>query len=109
MSPFGQPNERNAFRVDSFRTNHWLLWTKPDATWVWHLTPTDGGSTRLVTRIHAVYDWRRPLTATLGVLLMEFGDFPMIRRMLRGVKERAESQVMGIAGNEIQHAQQPCI
>jgi len=27
----------------------------------------------------------------LGVLLMEFGDFAMLRRMLRGIKARAES------------------
>ena len=91
MSPFGQPNERTAFRVDSFQTDHWLLWTKPDATWAWQLTPTTGGSTRLVTRVHAVYDWRHPVTAALGVFLMEFGDFPMMRRMLRGIKERAQS------------------
>ena len=29
--------------------------------------------------------------ALLGVLLMEFGDFAMLRRMLRGIKARAES------------------
>ena len=29
--------------------------------------------------------------AVLGVLLMEFGDFAMIRRMLRGIKARAEA------------------
>jgi hypothetical protein len=40
--------------------------------------------------VHAVYDWRRPLTAVLGVLLLEFGDFAMMRRMLRGIKSRAE-------------------
>ena len=45
----------------------------------------------MVTRIHAVYDWHRPLTALLGVILMEFGDFAMLRRMLRGIKARAES------------------
>jgi hypothetical protein len=28
--------------------------------------------------------------AALGVVLMEFGDFPMMRRMLRGIKDRAE-------------------
>jgi len=27
----------------------------------------------------------------LGVVLMEFGDFAMFRRMLLGIKERAES------------------
>jgi hypothetical protein len=47
----------------------------------------------MVTRIHAVYDWRHPLTALLGVVLMEFGDFAMLRRMLRGIKARAESLV----------------
>ncbi len=29
--------------------------------------------------------------ALLGLVLMEFGDFAMLRRMLRGVKQRAES------------------
>jgi hypothetical protein len=52
----------------------------------------DGG-TRLVTRIHAVYDWQHPLMALLGVLLMEFGDFAMLRKMLRGINARAESLV----------------
>ena len=51
------------------------------------------GTARLVTRVHAVYDWRHPLTALLGVILMEFGDFAMQRRMLRGIKARAESHL----------------
>ena len=41
----------------------------------------------------AVYDWRHPLDASLGVVLMEFGDFAMNRRMMRGIKARAESLV----------------
>ncbi len=91
MSPKDPPTDRTAFKVDSFQTSRWLVWTKPDSSWAWVLTPTDAGGTRLVTRIHAVYDWRRPVTAALGVVLMEFGDFAMIRRMLRGIKVRAES------------------
>jgi hypothetical protein len=91
MSPSGSPSERTALRVHSFQVNEWLLWTKPDSTWAWHLTPINDKGTRLVARIHAVYDWRHPLTAVLGVLLMEFGDFAMIRRMLRGIRTRAES------------------
>jgi hypothetical protein len=55
------------------------------------LPPPGTPWTRLVTRIHAVYDWQHPLMALLGVLLMEFGDFAMLRRMLRGIKARAES------------------
>ncbi len=91
MSPSATPTDKTAFRVSAFDAQRWLLWVKPDSTWVWQLTPTDDKGTRLVTRIHAVYDWHHPLSAALGVVLMEFGDFAMLRRMLRGIKARAES------------------
>jgi hypothetical protein len=91
MSPAATPTDRTAFKVHSFELNEWLLWSKPDSTWAWQLTAADRGGTRMVTRIHAVYDWRNPPMALLGVLLMEFGDFAMLRRMLRGIKTRAES------------------
>lgn len=90
MSPI--PSDATALRVHSFELEHWLLWIKSGSTWAWQLTPTDANGTRLVTRIHAVYNWRHPITALLGMLLMEFGDFAMIRRMLRGIKKRAESE-----------------
>jgi hypothetical protein len=89
MSP--TPTEGTAFKVHSFEVNRWLLWSKPDSTWAWKLSPVAGERTRLLTRIHALRDWRHPLAALLGVLLMEFGDFAMCRRMLRGIKARAES------------------
>jgi hypothetical protein len=92
MAPSGAPTDSNAFKVDSFVANEWLLWTKPDSTWAWRLIPIDHG-TRLVTRVRAVYDWRHPLAALLSVVLMEFGDFAMQRRMLRGIKARAEALV----------------
>jgi hypothetical protein len=89
--PLPVPSQETAFRVHSFAAREWLLWTKPDSTWAWRLTATADGGTRLVTRIHAVYDWSRPLVALGGVVLMEFGDFAMLRRMLRGIKDRAEA------------------
>jgi len=91
MSPPDKASDRTAFKVDAFQVNEWLVWSKPDSTWAWSLTPTPAGGTRLVTRIRAVYDWRHPLAAMTAVLLMEFGDFAMLRRMLRGIKARAES------------------
>ena len=91
MSPSSTPTEKTAFRVDSFEVASSMLWAKPDGTWAWRLTPTTSNGTRLVTRIHAVYDWSHPLTAILGVVLMELGDFAMMRRMLRGIKARAEA------------------
>jgi hypothetical protein len=92
MSPTA-PSEVTAFRVEGFDLNQWLLWRKPDSTWVWQLTDTGHGTSRLVTRVHAIYNWSHPWTALLGVVLMEFGDFAMMRRMLRGIKERAETLV----------------
>ena len=76
-----------------FEVNQWLLWRKPDSTWVWTQTDAGDGTTRLVTRVREVYTWGHPLTALLGVVLMEFGDFAMMRRMLLGIRERAESLV----------------
>ena len=89
MSP--KPTDRSALKVHSFEINRRLLWITPDSTWAWQLTPTEHNGTRLVARINARYDWRHPPSAVLGVLLIEFGDFAMLRRMLRGIKARAES------------------
>jgi hypothetical protein len=66
-----------------------LLWAKPDSTWSWTLRQLPDGQTRLVTRLRQHY---RPAPATLlTIVLAEFGDFPMMRKMLLGIKQRAES------------------
>jgi len=83
------PDERNAFRVAAVNAPTTLVWAKPDSTWAWELTPLDGRRTRVVTRLKARYERGALLPVT--VLLMEVGDFPMMRRMLRGIKERAQS------------------
>jgi hypothetical protein len=88
-----RPSERTAFVVDSFAEPLWLLWRTPNRTWAWRLNPLPGGRTRLVTRLSTVYEWRRPLA--LGtVVLMECADYPMMRRMLRGIRDRAETETL---------------
>ncbi|MGY1643822.1 hypothetical protein ACI782_22165 [Geodermatophilus sp. SYSU D00703] len=84
------PSERTAFVVEDFVVPEWLLWRTPNRTWAWRLRPLPGGRTRLVTRMHTVYEWSRPFVL-LTVLLAEVGDFPMMRRMLRGIRARAEA------------------
>ena len=42
--------------------------------------------------------WTKPGTTWAWRLLMEFGDFAMMRRMLRGIKARAEAQIRGLLG-----------
>jgi len=87
-APMAEPaDERTAFTVALAEEPHVLVWAKPDSTWAWRLTD-DAGRTRLVTRLKARYQPGPFLPVT--VLLMEVGDFPMMRRMLLGLAERAE-------------------
>ncbi len=89
MSP--TPSDMTAFKVAAFEPNRLLVWEQPVSTWVWTLTATPDGATRLVTRLRVLYDWRHPAGAVLSLVLNEFGDFPMMRRMLLGLKRRAEA------------------
>jgi hypothetical protein len=72
------------------RPTDYLPWTKPDSTWVWKLTSLDG-YTRLVTRLRIRYRWHIPADALMSLVLNDFGDFPMMRKMLRTMKQRAEA------------------
>jgi hypothetical protein len=92
MSP--TVNETTAFKVDSMEPPVSLVWRKPDSTWAWRLDPA-GDGTRLVTRLRIVYDWRKRGSALLSVILIEFGDFAMMRRMLKGIRRRAEAAARG--------------
>ncbi len=89
MSP--HPSVASSFCVMSFDVPRWLLWGKHDSTWSWSLSPTPDQGTRLVTRLQATYDWHHPMSALAGKVLLEFGDFAMQRRMLRGIRDRAEA------------------
>jgi hypothetical protein len=44
-----------------------------------------------VTRLRILYRWDRPAGALTSLLLNEFGDFAMMRRMLLTLKARAEA------------------
>lgn len=88
-----------AYRVDSFETNDWMLWVhRPhpgddaDSTWSWRLTALPDDRTRIVTRMKQDYRWTTPRLAFFNLMLMEIGDFAMERRMLRGIKARAEAR-----------------
>ena len=82
--------EQTAFRIACFEPNCWMLWSKPDSTWCWSLRAIDAERTRLVCRIRATYDWRRP-SVFLSLFLLELGDFFMNRRELLGIRRRAEA------------------
>jgi hypothetical protein len=86
-----------AYTVDSLTANESMLWVhhphegeRPDSTWSWQLTALPDGGTRLITRMKQDYRWENPRLAAFNLVLMEFGDFAMERRMLNGIKLRAE-------------------
>jgi hypothetical protein len=82
-------NETTAFKIAALEPWSEFVWLKPDSTWAWKLSDLDGG-TRLVTRLRILYRWDQPLGALASLVLNEFGDFPMMRKVLPTLKQRAE-------------------
>jgi hypothetical protein len=88
---WSEVNETTAFKITAFEPNRWLLWEKPRSSWAWKLVPLEGGRTRLISRLKQRYDWRAsPGSALLTLILFEFGDFPMMRKLFLNVKQRAQ-------------------
>jgi hypothetical protein len=86
-----------AYKVHSLQINESMTWVhrahegeRPDSTWSWRLTRLSTERTRLVTRMKQDYRWETPRLAMFNLILMEFGDFAMERRMLNGIKVRGE-------------------
>jgi hypothetical protein len=87
---YSKVNDTTAFKVVEIDPLKSILWQKPDSTWSWILSPTEFG-TRLITRIRILYRWNIPAEAIFSLILNEFGDFPMMRKMLKNIKRNAES------------------
>jgi len=84
------PDGKYGVYVKEFKENEWILWNdqEGDTTWFWGLYPEGKNRTRLITRVRMKYHWNSP--AALFNLLVEFGDLPMMRKCLLGIKERSE-------------------
>jgi hypothetical protein len=78
-------------RVKGLEPGQWLLWWDGvgHSTWAWRLESAGPGRTRLLTRVRIHYRWTHP-TILFNLLLVEPGDFPMMRKCRFGIKERAE-------------------
>jgi hypothetical protein len=75
-------------KMDRVESERVLAWRSEDGNWVWTfvLVPRDGG-TRLISRNR----FRLPaLVARIGMLPLEPGSLVMERKMLLGIKQRAE-------------------
>jgi hypothetical protein len=78
----------NRMRVERVEPEHVLSWRSEDGNWVWTFVLEErDGSTRLISRNR----FRLPtLAARLAMLPMEPASLLMERKMLNGIKERAE-------------------
>ena len=88
----------NTMRFAVVRPERVLAMQSADANWVWTfvLRPQDDGKTRLISRNR----FRLPrLQDRLGMIPMEPGSLVMERKMLRGIKQRAERLTARTAGS----------
>jgi hypothetical protein len=78
----------NRMRIERVEPEHVLALCSEDGNWVWtFVLRTKNGSTRLISRNR----FRLPtVRARLGMVAMEPGSLVMERKMLLGIKERAE-------------------
>jgi hypothetical protein len=78
----------NRMRLERIEPEYVLAWRSEDGTWVWtFVLEARDGSTRLISRNR----FRLPtLAARLGMVPMEPASLVMERKMLHGIKERAE-------------------
>ena len=78
----------NRMRLERVEPDHVLAWRSGDGNWVWTFVLSDhDGTTRLISRNR----FRLPtLGARIAMLPIEPGSLVMERKMLLGIKERAE-------------------
>jgi len=78
----------NRMRIELLEPEHVLAWRSEDGNWVWtFIVEARNGSTRLISRNRFCLP---TVVARLGMVLMEPASLVMERKMLRGIKERAE-------------------
>ncbi len=89
-----------ALRVERLDREQAMVLRSQDGTWVWSfvLVPAKSG-TRLISRNRISTPGASPLARLAYLLLMEPGSLVMERKMLHGIKERAERLAREGAGS----------
>jgi hypothetical protein len=88
----------NRMRLELVEPRHALGWRSQDGNWAWTFVLEErDGTTRLISRNR----FRLPtLLARIGMLPMEPGSLVMERKMLRGIKQRAEKLATSGPGHD---------
>jgi hypothetical protein len=90
------PDQKNGMWVKEFKTNEYILWADKEgkATWLWYLVPGEDNSSRLLTRLRTNYKWNS--IWIIYYILYDFGDIIMMKKCMRGIKNRAEKEFQTI-------------
>jgi hypothetical protein len=80
-----------------------LVFVSEDGTWVWAfgLYPLYGSATRLVSRNRFATPLASVFTRLFNLLVMEPGSLIMERKMLLGIKQRAEALAWETTGEQL--------
>lgn len=82
---------RPAFRVEVSEPGKALVFRYADGNWVWSFALiAEAGTTRLVSRNRIVMPGASPVNRLFTLMVMEPGSLVMERKMLLGIKKRAE-------------------
>jgi hypothetical protein len=95
----------NRMRLERIEPRHVLAWRSEDGNWVWtFVLDEQGARTRLISRNR----FRLPtLAARIGMLPIEPGSLVMERKMLHGIKRRAEALASATAERGFPHGVEP--
>jgi hypothetical protein len=93
--------------INAIEPNHFIVWSgksgRYPGAFTWALYPVDASHTRLVSRIQWSHHWTQPLALVMD-LFTEFADHIAVRKVLRGVKDRAEGRVESFARQTVEFA-----
>jgi hypothetical protein len=91
--PIGQEMIGGMLSIQSYEKEHYLLASSEidelGWTWLWFLSPTEDGQTRLVVRMNIEPEKSLSIPAP-AMWIMDAGGFVMEQNMLQGIKLRAE-------------------
>lgn len=84
------PDQKNGMWVKDFKQYEYILWIDKagKATWIWYIYVNEAGETRLITRLRTKYVWNS--VWIIYYLIYDFGDIVMMKKCLKGIKQRAE-------------------
>ena len=88
------PNQKNGMWVDSYKEFEYILWRDKEgkATWLWYMIPLSQSRTRLLTRLRSKYVWKG--FWIIYYLIADFGDIIMMTKCMKGIKKRAEADLL---------------